>query len=216
MLIQYQPVNREVVWSALYAYLRAKLWAPPWITGTVYALGAVCTDPSGHLQKAIAPGTSGATLPPFRTAGAAVADGPDLQWQYQGAGVVSMGRKHKPPPDLASAEQPALFVVQVEETHMPKPRGVPTKLALDGFLIIYLEAPVADEPIGQETVLAATELNNLLFAIDLALMPDNVLNGVFTLDGLVSHCWIEGKTREDPGIFGDQAAAIIPLHILVP
>jgi hypothetical protein len=216
MIRQYQPVDREAIWSALFAYLQAKLCAPPWITGTVYALGAVCTDPSGGLQRAIVPGTSGATLPAFGVTPAAVPDGPDLQWQYQGAGFVSMGRKHKPPPDLGPAEQPALFLIQVKETHVPKPRGVPTKLALHGFLIIYLEAPVADEYIGQETVLAAAQLNNLFFAIDSALEPDNVLSGVFTLNGTFSHCWIEGDTSQDPGIFGSQAAAIIPIHILVP
>ena len=216
MIAQYQAVNREPLWAALFAYLQAQLWAPPWVADTVYALGAVCTDPNGYRQQAVAPGTSGATLPAFQSAAGIVNDGATLQWQFRSVGFVSMGRKHKPPPDLSSAEQPAMFLIQVKETHVPKPRGVPTKLALHGFIIVYLEAPVADEPIGQETVLAATQLNNLFTAIDAAFLPDNALNGVFTLGGMFSHCWIEGDTDQDPGIFGSQAAAILPVHILIP
>ena len=142
-----------------------------------------------------------------------------FQWMVQQVGslFVSIGRRHVPPPDLVTAAQPALFVVQVKESHLPnKPPGAPTKLVLHGFLIVYCGAPVADEEIGQETVLAATTLNALLLAIDTALQPDNFSKGKFTLGGLVEHCWIDGDTDMDPGIFGDQAAAILNVHILVP
>ncbi|HVJ09267.1 MAG TPA: hypothetical protein VM554_12875 [Acidisarcina sp.] len=129
---------------------------------------------------------------------------------------VSIGRKHKPPPDLGIAEQPALFLIQTKEQHLPKPRGVPTRLMLEGYIILYCQAPVVDEDVGQETTLAATQLNAMLKAIDDALQPDNLVDGVFTLGGRFSHCWIEGETSLDPGIFGAQAAAILPLKILVP
>jgi hypothetical protein len=219
MITQYQAIDREAIWAALFAYLRARLTAPAWAADTAYALGDICTDPNGHLQKAIVAGTSGATLPAFSATGGTVTDGssaPPLEWQDAGAGFVSMGRKHKAPPDLVAAEQPAMFLVQVKETHAPKPRGVPTRLTLHGFVILYLQAPVADEEIGQETVLAATQLNELFQALDSAFEPDDLVNGVFTLNGLFSHCWIEGDTDQDPGIFGSQAAAILPIHILVP
>jgi hypothetical protein len=132
-----------------------------------------------------------------------------------GANFVTIGRRHVPPPDLTPIMQPALFMVQVKETHKPKPRGVPTQLMLHGFLILYAPAPVANQLPGAETVLAATTLNNLFKAIDDALQPDT-MDGYFSLGGMVSHCWIEGDTDMDPGIFGPQAAAILPLHILVP
>lgn len=133
-----------------------------------------------------------------------------------GPQFTSIGRKHIAPPDLIYAAQPALFVVQVKESHMPaKPPGAPTKLILHGFFIVYCPAPTVDEDIGAETVLAATTMNGLLRAIDDAMQPDSP-NGKFTLGGLVEHCWIEGDTDMDPGIFGDQAAAILNLHILVP
>jgi hypothetical protein len=215
MIPPYTPVDREAIWDALFTYLRGKLWAPPWAPSTAYAPGDVRTDPQGHLQKVTTPGTSGAAAPAWNDAGGTTADN-DIVWQDTGAGFVSMGRKHIAPPDLVTAAQPACFVIGVKETHNPRPRGVPTKLTLRGMLILYAPAPVADEDIGAETQLGATFLNDLFFAIDAALEPDNVVQGVFTLGGLVSDCWIEGDTDLDPGIFGSQAAAILPIHILVP
>jgi hypothetical protein len=216
---QYISVNREAIWAALLSYLEARLTGPAWQPNTVYTTGAIIADPNGHLQQATVGGTSGATIPTFNESGGTTTDGTapsQITWTDTGQGFVSIGRKHKAPPDLTMAEQPALFVVQVKEEHKPKPRGVPNRLVLHGFLILYVAAPVANEIIGQETVLAATTLNTLFQAIDQALLPDNLTQGAFTLGGLVSHCWIDGDTDQDPGIWGAQAAAVIPLHILVP
>lgn len=129
---------------------------------------------------------------------------------------VSMGRRHIAPPDLVLGAQPAFFLVQVKERHNPAKGGTPTPLMLHGFIILYVPAPVADEAIGAETVLAATQLNAMYKAIDKALLPDDPGTGKFTIGGLVTHCWIEGDTDQDPGIFSSQAAAILPIHILVP
>lgn len=128
---------------------------------------------------------------------------------------VTLGRRHIMPPDLVQAMQPAFFLIQVKEGHKPTPRGVPTALTLHGFIILYAPSPVVDEAPGQETALAATALNGFFKAIDDALQPDTQ-GGVFTLGGLVSHCWIDGDTDMDPGIYSQQAAAILNLHILVP
>lgn len=216
MISPYTPVNRDAIWAALFTYLQGKLWAPPWAPSTAYIVGDVRTDPQGHLQKVTVPGTSAPAAPAWNDAGGVTTESTGVAWQDTGAGFVSMGRKHIAPPDLVSAAQPACFVLGVKETHNPRPRGVPTKLTLHGFLILYAPAPVADEDIGAETQLGATFLNNLFFAIDAALEPDNIMQGVFTLGGLVSDCWIEGDTDLDPGIFGSQAAAILPIHMLVP
>lgn len=157
-LAQYQPIDREAIWAALFAWLQAQL----------------------------------------------------------GASFTSMGRKHVPPPDLTIADQPALFQVAAKETRQPqKIAGTPGKLVLHGFLILYCFGPVVNEDIGQEALLGETLLNTLLAAVDAALVPDDLGTGKFTLGGLVTHCWIEGEAELDPGIFGPQAAAILPLHILV-
>jgi hypothetical protein len=131
---------------------------------------------------------------------------------------VTMGRHHVQPPTLSPELQNALFLVgPARETRMPRPAGLPVKLLLNGFIIVYFQAPAPLlESIGTETELGATTINELLTEIDDALQPDNVMTGKLTLGGLVEHCWIEGDAEIDPGIYTQQGAAIVPLKILVP
>lgn len=159
MWSQYQAVDREAIWAALFAWFQSQL----------------------------------------------------------GSQFKVMGRKHVAPPQLTPVDQPAFFQVAGKEVHIPnKVPGAPTRLQLNGFLILYFfdESPVED--IGTERVLTETTINAALQAIDAALVPDDLITGKFTLAGRVTHCWIDGDTDIDPGIFGPQAAAILPLHILVP
>jgi hypothetical protein len=140
-----------------------------------------------------------------------------LQAQLANAGFVTMSRTHVQPPVLTADQQPALFVVQGRETKAPRPQGFPGKITLAGFLIIYFQTPVPmTDPTGQETVNGATQLNAMLQAIDSALEPDDIPKGTLTLGGLVTHCWIEGDTDMDTGIYTQQGAAIIPIRIMVP
>lgn len=217
MFAAYQPVNREAIWAALFVYLKSKLTASPWAPSTAYTLGQFVTDANGHLQKVTTAGTSGTTAPTWNDAGGATNDLTPLVWQDKGPGFVTIGRKHTPPPDLTIPDQPALFQVAARELHIPtKPPGAPTKLVLRGFLVVYCYVPAPQEDIGAETMLGETLLNGLLLAIDSALTPDDPTTGKFTLGGLVTHCWIEGDSDMDPGIFGNQCAALLPLNILVP
>jgi hypothetical protein len=156
ILPQYQAIDREAIWAALFAWFQSQL------------------------------GTS------FKT----------------------IGRKHVAPPELTIPDQPALFQIAAREGHIQKVPGAPAKIVLHGFLIVYAFGPVVQEDVGAETELGETLLNNLLRSIDAALVPDDPMTGKFTLGGLVEHCWIEGDTDLDPGIFGPQAAAILPLNIL--
>lgn len=135
-----------------------------------------------------------------------------------GSSFVVYSRKHTAPPQLVESNQPAFFQVAVREKHIPQEQrfsGMPSKLLLRGYLILYVFDPSPTEDVGAETQLAETTINILLKAIDNALVPDNVTTGKFTIGGLVTHCWIEGDTDTDPGIFGPQCAAILPIFILV-
>lgn len=212
---QYASVNREAIWVALFNLLTSKLTAPTWAASSTISTGNIRVDLRGHLQKATNSGTTGANTPAWNDTGGPTSDN-GITWQDTGAGFVSIGRKHLKPPSLSIAQQPALFLVQVMEGHNPKPMGAPTKLTLDGFLIIYLQGPNAQEEIGQEQWLAATDLNNIFKALDDVFQPDDITTGKFTIGNLVTHCWFEGETRQDPGILGNQASAILPLHIFVP
>lgn len=217
---QFAPINRETIAAALFAALVSKLTAPPWAPSTAYIAGQVVTDQFGHLQKALANGTSLAAAPdPWNNAGGETADGAGgtaFNWQDTGAGFVSMGRKHVKPPQLKTPDQPTLFQVFAEETGVPqKPPGYPAKLIMKGYLILYAYNPSPQENIGQEELLGETILNNLLFAIDGALRPDDFNTGKYTIGGLVTHCWREGRSSLDPGIFGNQLGALLPLNVLI-
>jgi len=50
--------------------------------------------------------------------------------------------------------------------------------------------------------------------IEKALEPQD--EETLTLDGLVSHCRIEGEIETDEGMLDTQAVAVIPISILVP
>ena len=220
---QFAGVNREAIWLALFNHLTAPaagLTAPLWAPNTAYEVGQiVIANAPGlpcHLQQVVTAGTSSPSIPTFSYTDGTTPDGETLVWQDLGPGFASVGRKHKKPPTLVRAEQSALFVIQAKETHIPQgPPGMPQKLVLHGFLIIYLLGPTVIELIGDETWLAATELNGLSTAIDNAFQPDHISSGKFTLGGLVTHCWIQGDASQDPGILGPQCAAIKPLHILI-
>jgi hypothetical protein len=127
----------------------------------------------------------------------------------------TIGRQHVPSAELSAAQQPALFSVIVEESKASAPRGLTGKLILHGVLIVYFQRSGASEIPGQETTLGATQLNVLKKAIANALAPLEA-TGLQTLGGLVSHCWIEGDTKQDPGIWAAQGTFIVPIHILVP
>ena len=133
-----------------------------------------------------------------------------------GSGYQTMSRQHVQPPQLTPDLQPGFFLVFPRETRAPKPVGLPVRLTLSGFIILYFRGPEPRaEAIGQETQFGATIANALLKAIDDAMKPDDP-SGRFTLGGLVQHCWIEGEVNVDPCIYTAQGAAIIPIRILVP
>lgn len=106
--------------------------------------------------------------------------------------------------DVGPAEQPALFVVQKSETAERK-AGLPVKWRASVDVYVYAHAP------DDETA-AATVLNPLLDAIELALAPQGAVQ---TLGGLAAHAWIAGKIETDEGVLGGQAVAIVPVEILV-
>jgi len=142
-----------------------------------------------------------------------------LQVNLQGSPPIfqTVGRRHVHPEELSPAQQPALFVVEMKESRVPRPMGTGGKLTLDVWLVMYCFESAINPAPGQETSLAATQINALLLAIETALAPQNgSYQNLQTLGGLVHHCWIEGESLIDQGIYSQQAGAIIPVKILVP
>jgi hypothetical protein len=126
-----------------------------------------------------------------------------------GAAVVTIGRRHMMPPTLTPALQPAVFVVQAGELRDPHPRGTGGKITLHVLLVVYCYDTTSN-------VDGSTQLNILIGKIEDALAPDDASTLVQTLGGVADRCWIEGEADVDPGVFGQQQFAAMPVKILVP
>ncbi|MDP9267260.1 MAG: hypothetical protein M3P27_02910 [Acidobacteriota bacterium] len=126
-----------------------------------------------------------------------------------------ISRRHVMPPDLAPAQQPALFLCQTGELRSQLPERTDGTLKLEGVLIVYLTDTNANPVPGREGKLAVTELNDLLATIEDAIAPD-VEGELQTLGDLCYRCWIEGNTEMEAGIIGQQLVAVVPINIVIP
>jgi hypothetical protein len=123
-------------------------------------------------------------------------------------GAVTKSRKLVPFDQVPAEQQPAIFLAQGKESHRPV-AGRPAILTLYGELFLYTNT-------GSNTeIIASTQLNQMLDAIDDAMAFDDVARGRCTLGGLVQHAWIEGDTIIAEGQQGQQAVAIVPIALLV-
>jgi hypothetical protein len=123
------------------------------------------------------------------------------------SGITTFSRRLRHWSDVQPAEQPALFQAQKKELQQPK-KGLPAKVTLQCDIYLYVNT-------GNDlTVTPATTINPLMDAIEAVLAP-NPATGVQTLNGTVSHCWIEGEIISDEGVLGPQGVLIIPVFILV-
>ena len=120
-------------------------------------------------------------------------------------GVVTVSRKLKHWNDVPAEAQPALFQAQRSEVHQVV-TGAPNKALLTLDLYVYVRTTGDDSP--------STKLNNVLDGIFTALAPSPI-NGRTNL-GIAGVEWvkIEGTIETDEGTLGDQAVAIVPVHIL--
>ena len=126
------------------------------------------------------------------------------------AGFVSVERRLRHWGKVAG--QPAAFVLETGNQYQQHGGSFPPIRELEAEIVIYASTDPQAPP--------GTTLNALLDAVEQALMPPP--GQAQTLGGLVAHCWIGGddgqKARIEifEGHLGEQAAAVIPIRILVP
>ncbi len=120
------------------------------------------------------------------------------------ASFVTASRRMQLVTEMQNSQLPALFQQQAGEI-TEQHRGIPSRYTLHVDLAIY--AFNADQK-GS----AAPQLNELIDAVEAALAANAL--GVQPLGGLLSHCFISGKTEVFEGSLGNKAAAVIPVQIL--
>lgn len=121
----------------------------------------------------------------------------------------TLSRRLKLWSDVASADQPALFIVEHSENAVYASEMSPPKITLNVDLFIYVAA--GKDP----NAVPARDLNIALDALADCLAP-NVSDQRQTLGGLVSHCRIEGRILKDPGDLDGQGLVVAPIKILAP
>ena len=111
---------------------------------------------------------------------------------------------------IASAEKPALFLLDDDEQHTRGKQLVPAVRETIFECLMFISSGL------DPNVVPGTTLNNLIDAIDPVsggvLKPG--INGKQTLGGLVTDCYIEGKIIKAPGDIGGLGAARIPIKII--
>lgn len=126
------------------------------------------------------------------------------------ANFQTTGRRVVLPKQMSDAAKPALFMVDADESYAYT--GHVQKVTLRVDLWIYTASGL------DPNTTPATELNDILDALDTALTPtgpDAVINRV-TLGGKVDHVRIAGKVMKDAGDLTGLGLAIVPVELLIP
>lgn len=121
-------------------------------------------------------------------------------------GIVTLSRRLYHWSDVPQEMQPALYQIQRNERTIQK-RGLPTVWELSLDLYVYTNVG------NDQNAVPAIALNPILDAISTILAPDP-FSGYQTLDGLVSHAWIDGLIETSEGALGPQEVAVVPMKIL--
>jgi hypothetical protein len=123
------------------------------------------------------------------------------------ATFVTVSRRLRLLEEMDSTELPAAFLQLGSQTVTPR-ASTPPKRILRAHLLIYVAAPDDTQPSGPA-------LNNLIDAVEAALAPLPYLDAQ-TLGGAVTHAWIEGTIETYEAVKKQQAAALIPITMLLP
>lgn len=120
-------------------------------------------------------------------------------------------RKFKMWSDVTPQERPALYLLNMAEDRVQDGEHIQALITMEVSVFIYTFSDKSDPE-----VIPSVQMSTLLDAVDKALTPSPLMGNKLTLGGLVSHCWIEGKTLIVPGDLEGDGLAVIPLKILIP
>ena len=125
---------------------------------------------------------------------------------------VTMSRRVKLFVDVVAEQQPSCF--QAEHAgQADQVTGMPYKWVLAADWIIFQNVSRDPNAVG------ATENNLILNGVRAALAPTPQDPGYpkrNTLNGLVHHCFIQGRIFKDPGDVDGQGMIVVPIKVLVP
>lgn len=118
---------------------------------------------------------------------------------------VTVSRRPRFINEVSPSGLPALYMQQVGESVI-RTRVAPPSYNLRVDLALYAQNP-------DQNSSAAPQLNALVDAVELALMP-LVAGQPQTLGGIVSHCFVNGDIQYFEGTLGNRSGALIPIEIV--
>jgi hypothetical protein len=124
-----------------------------------------------------------------------------------GAGTVQLAdRRLRALNDVNGAELPCLFMTVGDQQSQAR-HGLPPRRRLTAEIYLYAANP-------DPHTAAGIALNGLIDAVEASLAP--VPGFTQTLGGAVEHCWIEGMIAVYEAPKGQRAAALVPVHMMLP
>lgn len=124
---------------------------------------------------------------------------------------VTKGRRNTNPEGLGPAQTPALFLVEdTDKWDRASGYNNLAKREMKLYAIVYHDVG------SNDAAVPSTIVNNALDAIEAAMVPDDIINGTFTLGKLVESCTIDGESQRSSGDTTGKALAVVPIRILFP
>ena len=112
---------------------------------------------------------------------------------------------------MGPSQTPALFLVERDDDWNRGPGfNEPPIRTMRFWAILYNDVGTSDSAVPN------TIINNAIDALELAMTPDDVINGTFTLGGLVQAVTLDGTTQRSSGDTTGKALAIVPIRVLIP
>ena len=122
-------------------------------------------------------------------------------------GITNAVRYARDSTALNAADLPTMEVLSKDEDALESGIGTPIRWTVNYYAFLFVST-------ADPGVLAETQINTLLDAIETALKPSPV-TGKQTLSGVVFHCRIKGKVTKDPAFTSGIGAAAIPIEITI-
>ncbi|MGO9622367.1 MAG: hypothetical protein ACLPT6_13305 [Desulfobaccales bacterium] len=124
-------------------------------------------------------------------------------------GIVTASRRLVHWTDVPAVEQPAIYQAEMREGARRVGRGYPAKWTLGVSLFLYVNVG------NDKNAVPSMILNPLIDAV-VAQLEASASQEEQTLGGLVSSCHVDGEILiAEGGALGPQAAALIPVEIIV-
>jgi hypothetical protein len=123
---------------------------------------------------------------------------------------VAVGRRLRDPENVASNERPALYLIEHEDEYQRPAPNLPPIRTLTCWAIVYTDSR------QDQNAIPATQQNNIIDAIDVALAPGGSDDGYQTLGGLVFSCMVDGHVQRASGDVTGKGLIAIPIKIIMP